>query len=417
MSNQTSFPFCLPTGMSSETFLNEYWQKKPLVIRNGMPQIKEMFEPQDILELALQEDVNARLISQVENAQGAEQWKLKLSPLTENDFENLPEKWSVLVQNLEQWTTELGEYWQHFAYIPQWQRDDIMVSYAPKGGSVGRHYDEYDVFLVQGYGHRRWQLGKWCTPETEFQADQPIRVFDDMGELIFDEILAPGDVLYIPSRLSHYGVAQDECLTFSFGLRQPSMLDLFQGVDNQLKHPTPYTEISQGNIPVRAQPGIQPNGEIHAQTISKMKSSFIDYIANSSEFDQIFKHAVATSLSKRRYELLTDENEYYPDELEEGLKAGDYIVQDANCHMLYLSDPLVIYVNGEWLDEVNSVEANILRHLADGGCFDWQYFEQVTAEMNDELAKDLVLDSVCSWLENGWLVLHCDENNEESNEA
>ena len=81
------------------------------------------------------------------------------SPLSEEDFADVPEKWSVLVQNLEQWSTELGQLWNKFGFIPQWQRDDIMVSYAPKGGSVGKHYDEYDVFLVQGYGHRRWQLG------------------------------------------------------------------------------------------------------------------------------------------------------------------------------------------------------------------------------------------------------------------
>ena len=93
------------------------------------------------------------------------------SPLSEEDFADVPEKWSVLVQNLEQWSTELGQLWNKFGFIPQWQRDDIMVSYAPKGGSVGKHYDEYDVFLVQGYGHRRWQLGKWCDSSTEFKTE------------------------------------------------------------------------------------------------------------------------------------------------------------------------------------------------------------------------------------------------------
>lgn len=172
--------FCLPTTINSETFLRDYWQKKPLLIRQGLPQIIGMFEPQDIIELAQDPDATARLI-RTDIVQNQEQWQLKTSPLSAQDFSNLPEKWSVLVQNLEQWSPELGKLWQAFAFIPQWQRDDIMVSFAPKGGSVGKHYDEYDVFLVQGYGERRWQLGKWCDPSTEFKANQPIRIFDDMG--------------------------------------------------------------------------------------------------------------------------------------------------------------------------------------------------------------------------------------------
>ncbi|WP_298667568.1 cupin domain-containing protein, partial [uncultured Haemophilus sp.] len=151
LSNQ----YCLPEGITPEIFLRDYWQKKPLIIRHGLPEIVGQFEPDDIIELAQGEDVTARLVKTFSD----DNWKVFFSPLSEEDFADVPEKWSVLVQNLEQWSTELGQLWNKFGFIPQWQRDDIMVSYAPKGGSVGKHYDEYDVFLVQGYGHRRWQLG------------------------------------------------------------------------------------------------------------------------------------------------------------------------------------------------------------------------------------------------------------------
>ena len=191
--------FCLPQDITPEIFLRDYWQKKPLLIRGGLPEIVGQLEPDDILELAQTEEVVARLIKQ----HSEDNWELFTSPLSEEDFTNMPEKWSVLVQNLEQWSPQLGSLWNKFGFIPQWQRDDIMVSFAPQGGSVGKHYDEYDVFLVQAYGHRRWQLGKWCEPTTEFKPNQPIRIFDDMGELILDEVMAPGDVLYVPSRLSH----------------------------------------------------------------------------------------------------------------------------------------------------------------------------------------------------------------------
>ena len=181
-----NIPFCLPENITPQDFLQNYWQKRPLLIRNGLPQIVELFEPNDILELALEEEITARLI-QCRN----EQWSVKNSPFEERDLENLPAQWSVMVQNLEQWSPELGELWQAFGYIPQWQRDDIMVSCSPAGGTVGKHYDEYDVFLVQGYGKRRWQVGKWCDPSTEFKPNQPIRIFDDMGDLVIDEVMKP----------------------------------------------------------------------------------------------------------------------------------------------------------------------------------------------------------------------------------
>ena len=148
--------FCLPSDISPEQFLSEYWQKKPLLIKQGLPQLVGMFEPDDIIGLAQDEDATARLIS--ENNQ---QWSLKTSPLTAKDFQKLPKHWTVLVQNMEQWSPALGNLWHAFDFIAQWQRDDIMVSYAPSGGSVGKHYDNYDVFLAQGYGKRHWQLGKY----------------------------------------------------------------------------------------------------------------------------------------------------------------------------------------------------------------------------------------------------------------
>ena len=175
-----------------------------------------MFEPDDIIGLSLDPDVNARLLMQHKdntNLKTTEQWQVKNSPLDELDFDNSAQ-WTVLVQNLEQWSPELGKLWQAFDFLPTWQRDDIMVSFAPAGGSVGRHYDEYDVFLAQGYGSRRWQLGKLCDDDTEFLPNQPIRIMNDMGEIIFDEVLEAGDVLYVPPKLSHYGVAQDDCLIF-----------------------------------------------------------------------------------------------------------------------------------------------------------------------------------------------------------
>lgn len=397
-----NIPFCLPENITPEIFLRDYWQKQPLVIRNGLPDIVGLFEPQDIIELAQEQDVTARLI-RTEQQDGEEKWSLKRSPLEAADFDNLPEQWSVLVQNLEQWSPELGKLWQAFGYIPQWQRDDIMVSFAPKGGSVGKHYDEYDVFLVQGYGHRRWQLGKWCDPTTEFKPNQPIRIFDDMGELVLDEVMAPGDVLYVPSRMAHYGVAEDDCLTFSFGLRFPNAAELLENVCKTLEYQSENLNSSEFNLPFRLSPEPQPNALLEPKMVNELKQQLIHLLQHSNQFDALFQHSVATTVSARRYEMLHEEGEYYPDEIQEVLEQGGWIEQDRNVKILYTENPLKVYVNGEWIDELNEAESNLLVRIANGDEISWNKLAS-KAQGQDEL--ELLLDSLCDWLDNGWLVLN-----------
>lgn len=396
-----NIPFCLPEHITPEIFLRDYWQKRPLVIKNGLPQIVGLFEPQDIIELAQEEEVSARLIKTHLTEEG-EKWSLKRSPLEASDFKNLPEHWSVLVQNLEQWSSELGALWQAFGFIPQWQRDDIMVSFAPKGGSVGRHYDEYDVFLVQGYGHRRWQLGKWCDPSTEFKPNQPIRIFDDMGELVLDEVMAPGDVLYVPSRMAHYGVAEDDCLTFSFGLRFPNAADLLENICKTIEHQGEAIHNSQFNIPFRLSPSEQPNALLDPKMVSNLKLQLINLLQTSDQFDAILTHSVATAVSSRRYEQLVEDNEFYPDEVQEVLEAGGWIQQDANVKILYTENPSRVYVNGEWIDELNDAETELLIRIANGDSISWN---KLASKAGVQENLELLLDSLCDWLDSGWLVL------------
>ncbi|QEH50103.1 ribosomal protein uL16 3-hydroxylase [Aggregatibacter actinomycetemcomitans] len=392
--------FCLPQNITPEIFLRDYWQKKPLLIRRGLPEIIGMLEPRDITELAKTEEVVARLIKQHSD----DNWELRTSPLSKEDFDNLPEKWSVLVQDMEQWSPLLGNLWRKFDFIPQWQRDDIMVSFAPQGGSVGKHYDEYDVFLVQAYGHRRWQLGKWCEPTTEFKPNQPIRIFDDMGELILDEVMAPGDVLYVPSRLVHYGVAQDDCLTVSFGLRYPNTSELLESIRNHLCHPS--LELNELAIPFRLSPSEQKTGELTPQDTQQMKALFLQQLANSAQFDALFQQALATTISRRRYELLEVVGLSDPEEVLESFEHGGRLRQDNNCKLVYIQDPFRIYANGEWLDELTYAEAEILKQLADGQTVDFAFLTRLIGSLQDQqISMEMLVDSICNWLDDGWALL------------
>lgn len=395
--------FCLPESISAEIFLRDYWQKKPLVMRNALPEIVGMFEPEDILELARSEEVTARLVRQYND----DDWRVKLSPLNADDFADLPEKWSVLVQNLEQWSVELGEMWNRFGFIPQWQRDDIMVSFAPQGGSVGKHYDEYDVFLVQGYGQRRWQLGKWCDPSTAFKPNQPIRIFDDMGELVADEVMNPGDVLYIPSRMAHYGVAESDCLTFSFGLRYPNISDLTDKINEQFNRRDPEIDFSEFMLPLRLNQREQPTGKLGEAEIRQMKAQFFQRLADSESFDRLFRRAVAGAVTTRRYDLLISDEMSDPDEVRSEMEQNfARLQQDNNCKLAYLTAPLEIYANGEWLDELNELEKAVLKRLADGEKPDFTELKSLAQEV-DGSEEDFILlfDSICNWLDDGWVLL------------
>ena len=383
----TSIPLCLPGSITPEQFLSEYWQKKPLLIKQGLPQLIGMFEPDDMLGLALEEDASARLLTQGASKQeGLPQWQLKKSPLTETDFDNLPEQWTVLVQNLEQWSPELGQLWQAFDFIPQWQRDDIMVSYAPKGGSVGKHYDDYDVFLAQGYGQRRWQLGKFCDKNTEFVADEPIRLFDDMGEIVFDEMLEAGDVLYVPPKLSHFGVAQDDCLTFSFGCRRPNLMQIIDSLADIA------TNDSDLFIPMLLPQSMQASGELQVDSIEAIKNQLLQML-QSERGDDIIRQAVSEVVSKRQYDALMPEETLDTDELMQALTTGATLQADYSNRLLYrqTNDGIVLYANGQRLDGLDDKATAVLMRLANG------------EHLQSQDVIDVDPDELSEWLENGWV--------------
>ena len=388
-----SIPLCLPDSITPEQFLSDYWQKKPLLIKQGLPQLIGMFEPEDMLGLAIEEDASARLLTQAALKQdGQPQWQLKKSPLTEADFDNLPEQWTVLVQNLEQWSPELGQLWQAFDFIPQWQRDDIMVSYAPKGGSVGKHYDDYDVFLAQGFGSRRWQLGKFCDKDTEFVADEPIRLFDDMGEIIFDEILEAGDVLYVPPKLSHFGVAQNDCLTFSFGCRRPNLMQVIDSLADIA------TNDSDFFVPMLLPQALQASGELKADSIDAIKAQLLQML-QSERGDTIIRQAVSEVVSKRQYDALVPEESLTTDEMISALANGATLQADYSNRLLYTQtcDGIVVYVNGQRLDDLHVTLIALLVRLSNG--------EHLTLDDMEGIDPDEVME----WLENGWVWLNYPE--------
>ncbi|SPJ34529.1 cupin domain-containing protein [Kushneria phyllosphaerae] len=210
-------------GMSADTFLRDYWQKKPLLIRGAFPDFESPLEPDELAGLACEENVEARLV-ELEGPDKA--WQVSHGPFDEETFARLGRKdWSLLVQAVDHYVPDVAELLEHFTFIPRWRLDDIMVSFAPPGGNVGAHVDNYDVFLLQASGQRRWQLGDVMPEDAPIIDGIDLRILADF-QVSNDQdwLLEPGDMLYLPPRVAHHGISQSEdCMTFSVGFRAPSM--------------------------------------------------------------------------------------------------------------------------------------------------------------------------------------------------
>lgn len=206
-------------GLDPAEFLRDYWQRKPLLIRGAFPDFESPLDPDELAGLACEEGVEARLVEE-NGPEGP--WQVSHGPFDEAIFAELPERdWTLLVQAVDQFVPEVAELLEHFRFLPNWRIDDIMISYAAPGGGVGPHYDNYDVFLLQGHGRRRWRIGQMCDSESPLLEHADLKILADFQGT--DEwVLEPGDMLYLPPRLAHLGTAEDECMTISVGFRAPS---------------------------------------------------------------------------------------------------------------------------------------------------------------------------------------------------
>lgn len=217
-----------PLGMPAAAFLRDYWQKHPLLIRNAFPGFETPVMPEDLAGLACEEGALSRIVMHDRATDG---WTLRTGPFAEEEFPGMPHHdWTLLVQDVDKWDPDVRALLDHFDFLPRWRVDDIMISFAAPGGSVGAHIDQYDVFLLQAHGHRRWQidasevLGKGM-PSVEFREGVALKLLREFHPT-HDWVLGPGDMLYLPPNVPHHGVAEDACLTFSVGMRAPSAAEL-----------------------------------------------------------------------------------------------------------------------------------------------------------------------------------------------
>jgi 50S ribosomal protein L16 3-hydroxylase len=212
-----------PIGMPPAVFLRDYWQKRPLLIRGAFAGFRNPVAPDDLAGLACEELALSRIAI---HEPKRDRWTVRTGPFAEADFSTLPKThWTLLVQDVDKWDTDVAALLDRFSFLPSWRIDDVMVSYAEDGGSVGAHVDQYDVFLLQGLGRRQWQISTDPRPPKAFRADAELKLLREFNAT-HEWMLEPGDMLYLPPGVPHHGVALGACMTYSIGMRAPSQADL-----------------------------------------------------------------------------------------------------------------------------------------------------------------------------------------------
>jgi len=240
-------------GLTAREFLRDYWQKKPLLVRQAMPGFESPLPPEELAGMACEEAVISRLVLEHGEA-GA--WHLRHGPFDEEDFTTLPDShWTLLVSDLEKHLPQLRDYLEPFRFLPDWRMDDLMVSYAAPEGSVGPHVDAYDVFLLQAHGQRRWQISSAAVGAENFLPDIDLRILKDFTPEQ-EWVLEPGDMLYLPPGIAHHGVALSPCMTWSVGFRAPAWRDLMAAwADARYEALDPHSRYGDGDLPAQADPG------------------------------------------------------------------------------------------------------------------------------------------------------------------
>jgi len=215
-------------SLSPEQFLQTHWQKSPLLIRGALPGFQSLLSADELAGLACEDEIESRLVQ----GKLGEKWRIEHGPFESERLERLPERdWTLLVQDVDKWVPELGRLLEPLRFLPDWRIDDIMVSFAAPGGSVGPHTDQYDVFLLQAQGRRRWQLSEHFDPA--LQPDVDLKILEHFTpEQQF--VVEPGDVLYLPPSVAHYGLALDAAMTYSIGFRAPDRRELIAALSEQL---------------------------------------------------------------------------------------------------------------------------------------------------------------------------------------
>lgn len=325
-------------------FLEKYWQKQPVVLKNAFPNFVDPITPDELAGLAMEVEVDSRLVSQTHG-----QWQASHGPF--EHFDNLGETgWSLLAQAVNHWHAPSAELVTPFRVLPDWRLDDLMISFSVPGGGVGPHIDQYDVFIIQGMGSRRWRVGDKL-PLKQF-CPHPALLHVEPFEPIIDEDLAPGDILYIPPGFPHDGFTHQTALNYSVGFRGPNGSDLISSfADYALENDLGGEHYSDPDLTCREHPG-----RVEEYELDRLRGMMTDLINQPEDFKQWFGRFVTTP--RHELDIAPAQPPYEQDEVIEALMDGAVLTRLSGLRVLEVGGSF--FINSERLDTVEPNAADAL---------------------------------------------------------
>jgi len=366
--------------MSVDIFLRDYWQKKPLLIRQAFPDFVAPVSPEELAGLACEEGIHSRMV--LEHG-GSKPWELRYGPFSEDDFNALPATgWSILVSDVEKALPEIMAIVEPFRFIPDWRIDDLMMSYAPIGGSVGAHVDQYDVFLLQAHGRRRWMIETQPRDDENAYIDGlDLRILQNFNpDQTWD--LEPGDLLYLPPGVPHHGVALSECMTWSIGFRAPAHSDIVSAVcDALIDRMNTRTRYTDPELKVQTNPG-----EISAEALAKLTTLVREAITPD---DLALQRIFGEWLTERNLNLsaMFPENEPLDVQtLREMVNDGAILQRVPAARIAFIQQPdaLLFFIDGECVELASSERATVELLCRE------QYFQAATLAPYEDTVWPLV---------------------------
>ncbi|HHH7668039.1 TPA: [50S ribosomal protein L16]-arginine 3-hydroxylase [Escherichia coli] len=315
-------------------FLERHWQKRPVVLKRGFNNFIDPISPDELAGLAMESEVDSRLVSHQDG-----KWQVSHGPF--ESYDHLGEtNWSLLVQAVNHWHEPTAALMRPFRELPDWRIDDLMISFSVPGGGVGPHLDQYDVFIIQGTGRRRWRVGEKLQMKQHCPHPDLLQV--DPFEAIIDEELEPGDILYIPPGFPHEGYALENAMNYSVGFRAPNTRELISGfADYVLQRELGGNYYSDPDVPPRAHPA-----DVLPQEMDKLREMMLELINQPEHFKQWFGEFI--SQSRHELDIAPPEPPYQPDEIYDALKQGEVLVRLGGLRVLRIGDD--VYANGEKID-------------------------------------------------------------------
>ncbi|MCO6059164.1 cupin domain-containing protein [Pseudomonas sp. MOB-449] len=330
-------PLQLLGGLTAREFLRDYWQKKPLLIRQAIPGFESPISPDELAGLSLEEEVESRLVLE----HGERPWELRRGPFAEDTYQNLPERdWTLLVQAVDQFVPDVAELLEQFRFLPSWRIDDVMISFAAPGGGVGPHFDNYDVFLLQGHGRRNWKIGQMCDAESALLPHADLRILADFQQT--DEwVLEPGDMLYLPPRLAHFGIAEDDCMTYSVGFRAPSAAEVLTHFTDFLAQFLPDEERYSD---AGTAPASDPH-EIQRDALDRLKGLLNEHMSD----ERLLLTWFGQFMTEPRYPELVAGAEVEEDEFLGAIEDGAVLIRNPSARLAWseVDVGLVLFASGQ----------------------------------------------------------------------